>query len=474
MKFFTGGRLLGLFLLFSFNLFAQEKEKFLPVQSEKYANINGNSMNSIQPENIHAYVFPTENANPRWYYIYDLPEDKRKLAEQDEVYMDEVSFGIFMHGWPCGDYIGKNWIFEFTSPDGIVTKLTIEYGSFFWGERYWEWRVNDGSTFTYIDEAYHCLLANLWYAYDLGLFKKSQCSFDKVGNWVLKFIYSGNVMKIWNIEVRNIDRGWLWMSEPVASILPDGLEIEGIGEGGDSTNLNVIFKTCDGPQRNQSISFEQQFINNTGGHNHDEPQICQSSRTQPYCGIITPETVTTGSNGQADFQFTAPYYSGKVEIKARTNYKDYEREAKRQINVLVPGLQRLSGSMVLVPDNENCVHGDYNNYYNPNAMLNFQTLASEWLSSDSNPQEQALRFTAGSLPWGGKFDDGICWSNHNSGNHQWHRYGRDADIATLYPNGSYMNQSAFLTFIRQSFLTGRLRLQVIHFDGAHTHVRYIP
>jgi len=35
-----------------------------------------------------------------------------------------------MHGWPCGEYAGENWVFEFTAPDETVTAHFIQYDAY--------------------------------------------------------------------------------------------------------------------------------------------------------------------------------------------------------------------------------------------------------------------------------------------------------------------------------------------------------
>lgn len=306
----------------------------------------------------------------------------------------------------------------------------------------------------------------------------------KFGWWKLRFKYCSSawggecvVLKEWNVEYKNIDRGRLELALPdnPESILPDGLEVEpNTSAGGDTTRLSVYFETCDGPVQNQSISFRQKFINGKGGHNHDEPPECGATSTHPTCGNIIPATVTTDKNGNASATYNAPIYSGESETKAQTNYNGYERESKKKIYHLIEGLQPITSrtGLVVLADNQNCIHGSINNYLTADMKDAVYDFVNEFIYGGWRPNTAPVYMTAGSLVAGGKFDDGVCWSENNSGNHLYHRQGKDADLDYSYIIDG-VDMGVFLLRSCLDIVNLRLGLREYGNHTDHIHIRKI-
>lgn len=390
---------------------------------------------------IKAYVFPFEcpkfyddNGNP-------MPEEKRELQENDIIYKDEECLAIVLERFPCYcSQMGiEEWVFEYEEADGTTTSGRIIHDpNLAYPNNGW---ITFGIYWQY-GQPLPCFMSDQWHGIKFYQTKSIHCEKNeqKFGMWRLRFKYCSsawggecNILREWNVEFRNVDRGRLKLTLPdnPESILPDGLEVEpNTQAGGDTTRLNLYFETCDGPVQNQSISFRQKFINGTGGHNHEEPPECGAMRTHPTCGSITPSTVTTNRRGNAEATYTAPIYSGGSEIKAVTDYNGYEREAKEKIYHVVEGLSSVSsqGLFLVLPDNQICIHGNANNFLSGvmfDHLNNFITVFNTYCRFDQSP----LYMTAGSLPAGGKFDDGpTCWATHRSRKHLYHRQGLDVDL----------------------------------------------
>lgn len=380
--------------------------------------------------------------------------------------MDQRGIGIYITIWPRPDYVGQEWSFEFIPPSGSAIVHTLKYT----GSYPYDW-IYDG--WVQIDEPYPGCFRNNFYGRFTGFTEITNCTTAKDGNWALRFKEGNVVKKEWHFILKPIDRGTITieLEEGVSSILPDGLEEEpNTSAGGDYIDVHVNFKTCQGAIKNQSVYLSNKFVNGTGGHTHNEPVECISSISRDlysYCGNFSQWDLTTDQNGNAQSVFTAPYYSGEVEIKAKSYYKTYQREHSKKLEIKVPNLIK-AGSNIgyqLFSDNKICIHGDLVHYYNKNALTNFSNLAIWWYYSEYNPNYKILKFTAGSLPWGGKFDDGECWSSHSSENHHYHRQGLDCDISTSYTDGTKIDQQKFNSFvIRNGFST-------CDFNDYHTHVR---
>ena len=471
--------LFSIFFLLAVTLCAQIHAPIAPTVIPATSDESG-TLYSINPDSVHAYVFPTKPPIQRLWPAWDLPKDKRELAEHDKVYMDEASFGIFMHGWPCGEYAGENWVFEFTAPDETVTAHFIQYDAY--GS--WEWNYNNQ---LFLDEPYRCLLANLWHAYDFGFLISSRCLFDKVGFWILKLKHDETEIKVWYIKVENIDRGRIEiLNDPTSVSMP--LAPDGISEGrsrhgsivrisAGEADLQIRTENCSGPLSEQAITFTQQFMDSTGGHSHGSPPSCGADNGASHtCGTIAPASPTTDSNGDSTVTFTSGYYSGEIEVTAHTTYESYEREAKLTMYVGITGLSVLPSNNlhVAVPDIDPCVHGYENNYYDSGFKNWLYSLASYWVNSNNDPNRYALKLTAGSLPQGGKFDDGDpCWNTSGSSNHEWHRMGYDADISHYYFGDlDGFSPSVFSDFIDNSPVL-RAHIVADHLNQWHVHVRYL-
>ncbi len=98
-------------------------------------------------------------------------------------------------------------------------------------------------------------------------------------------------------------------------------------------------------------------------------------------------------------------------------------------------------------------------------------LVSYWFWDEENPAPKIYpRMTAGSLAWGGKFDDGVCWSSHRAQNHRWHRQGKDMDIGKAnFPDGNKIN--AFRDLADELFLQKRIFVEIDHENEYHWHFR---
>jgi len=485
-------KFLFLFFYFSFPLFSDnieimeypEKTLGYPSSCSPKYGIADDYQNHIK-----AYVFPRECPGGNNTYYYPLPEEKRELQENDVIYRDEECIAVVLDQFPCYCYYeGKEWwIFEFESPpdQNNVTQKYDEYIIHFGGASYYsDWSVF-GQWYGSGPPPNRCSLYELW-----GIWIKFysaryiHCLKDKnIGIWKIRLIYKSDipseevVLKEWSVELKNIDRGRVKLSLPdnPEYILPDGLEIETQTGGqacGDSANISLNFITCNGPKEAQTINFKQKFINRTGGHNHSEPEECDGTRQHPYCGYFSPSSVSTDKEGNASTTFTAPYYSGKIKIKAEAEYAEGNpAKDEREITVKVPDLVSFFPFYIwqIVPDNLSCIHGSENNYVNNEMQNDLVDLFVEWYIHPLNSDPKWLpRLTAGSLQWGGKFDDGVCWSDHSSGNHQWHRRGRDIDIGKS--NMDLNKQRAFSRLIRQLYRERIINIIVHHSNENHWHL----
>ncbi len=435
---------------------------------------NDSTYSYIELDEVHAYVFERyeKGTFDNWWLVNvpNFPKERKEIEEVEGVYLDQRGVGIYITIWPRPDYIGQVWHFQFISPKGTVIDHTLKYT----GEYPYDWLYDN---WIKIDEPYSGFFRQNFYGRFTGFTEITRCTTGIDGNWVLRFKEGDAVLKEWNFTLKPIDRGQITLELQSYQALPDGLEEEpNSTSGGDRIDLTVNFNKCTGNVENQSIHLKNKFNNGTGGHNHNETVECINNISRDlysYCGDFTRWDITTDENGNGTSTFISPYYSGTVDITAYTYSGLYEGKHTKSVDIKVPGLVPMGSSIafILYPDNEGCEHGALNHNYNQNALKAFRLLAIYWYYSDYNPNNKLLKFTAGSLPWGGKFDDGVCWSSHSSSNHHYHRQGRDCDISTRYSDGTYMNQNQFLDYIRSERLRN-LHLTLGDHNSYHTHVRY--
>lgn len=377
----------------------------------------------------------------------------------------------------------ERWVYEFQPPQGnaitgeIVHDPTLPYPP------YSGW-ITFGIRWLY-GRYEPCFYADLWYGIKFFQQAYIHCNTNEqnFGNWILRFKYCSNtqnpecaVLKEWNVNFKNEDRGRLKFANPKLYFLPSGLENESYysysmyGDLERSGDLIVKFENCSGPLENQQITFEQSYKGIGAGHIHGNvSENCSSSESQPYCGTISATSFRTDRDGYVNAEFESGCYSGIAEIKAKARYNDKDRESIQKETIYIPDLAPLNASFVINnPDNENCEHGAYNNYLRMDLNDELQKLALLWVVNEGNPNRKYLKITAGSLPLGGRFDDLSCWSDCGASYHSYHRRGMDIDIGKSNLTSS---ERKALNEILDKLFQYRINLYLHHQNANHWHLR---
>jgi len=218
------------------------------------------------------------------------------------------------------------------------------------------------------------------------------------------------------------------------------------GDRHKKTNIVVTLKKNLKPVEGQNITTRVSMLLPSGGHDHTNHPSGNllGELYEIHSGIrgIPEITAPSIADGTINITYTAPEFSGVMELTASTNICDQDLIAKDRVTVRVPGL-------VLLPDRPpyytkvggTCSHhgpSDMgipvlcktpdNNHYGTSAVNdNIWFIAIEWYLNF--PQEYTLFINDVSLPYGGLFDKYGNWQPpHNA-----HRIGKSADIRTEFP-----------------------------------------
>jgi len=228
---------------------------------------------------------------------------------------------------------------------------------------------------------------------------------------------------------------------------PDNMEIwptitTGTNRGRNVDNNNVlqqavVLVTEGGlPAEGIGIQLTPKFVLGTGGHDHLNPP---PPLNLPGSIAFAGGDSLTGPNGQAGFTYTAPEFSGQVQLTAVATNGGVTALDRDTVLVRVPGLEFLGANspfyeLVGAPQyndttNDPCRPEDsftsqhsFGHHGTPAFNAEIRALAESFFTGNDSTK---LRINDISLIHGGVFDTGNDWDPP----HEEHRIGRQGDIA---------------------------------------------
>lgn len=224
-----------------------------------------------------------------------------------------------------------------------------------------------------------------------------------------------------------------------------------------------------------------------GGHvNH--------AGTRPK-GTFDPTTARTDSNGDASTIYTAPVFSGTIQIEITADGMTNDPPSAN-IEVRVPSLERLQNpaaneGYILRGSSEtgNTFHPD-GHFGIPAANSGLRGIASDYRNNafplaqfpNGQPEDRKLRYNDQSLVWGGKFDIRSAvtiqptWDTRGRGAHDEHRVGINGDVRLSdVPNENVTIQGLTLnrrTVLEEIFFQRGSTRTLREFSLNHWHLRF--
>jgi len=189
------------------------------------------------------------------------------------------------------------------------------------------------------------------------------------------------------------------------------------------------------PAEGIGIQLTPQFVLGTGGHDHLNPPPLNLLGSIAFAGGDS----LSGSNGQAGFTYTAPEFSGQLQLTASATNGGVTALDRDTVLVRVPGLEFLGANspfyeLVGAPQyndttNDPCrpegsitSQHSFGHYGTPAFNAEIRALAESFFTGNDSTK---LRINDISLIHGGVFDTGNDWDPP----HEEHRIGRQGDIA---------------------------------------------
>ncbi|MEX2602788.1 MAG: hypothetical protein WD361_01230, partial [Gracilimonas sp.] len=249
-----------------------------------------------------------------------------------------------------------------------------------------------------------------------------------------------------SLELPDSAEVWPTIPRGGASHLFDFTQIDNMLE-----DITVAVLNNEEPVSGQPVNVTTEWIEGTGGHNHngnDDLSLPPQNRMGWIINTIEADSAqgqletVTNEDGKIRLIYRAPEFGGQIRIIAQTNINGEDLFADDTLEVMVPDLVRLPNSNEYnkiggtSSHNGPPLNGEDNNHYGTQAFVDsLGSLAVTWNElADSaiiNADETPLRFNDMSLPNGGKFDLDGRWLTELVGiAHDYHRVGRDLDIRT--------------------------------------------
>lgn len=184
------------------------------------------------------------------------------------------------------------------------------------------------------------------------------------------------------------------------------------------------------PVVNFEIKLTASIIFATGGHKHvQQPSIALLGEFKEMMtgnSAIGKIKTWTNSKGEIVLSYTAPEFSGKIELIAKSALND--AIDKDTLLVRIPDLIMFEGNGDYKLTGSNDVHQKNHFFANQHAINDLIEAANLFSKQDWNTTGN-MKLNDMSLEWGGLFDLDESWTNgkgHNS-----HRIGKSVDIENL-------------------------------------------
>ena len=282
----------------------------------------------------------------------------------------------------------------------------------------------------------------------------------------------------WTFPAENIsnDSVLVWPTIPEAG-LPTAVRtsfFDSVNVENTLDPMTLEFTDEGAPVPGQPFHVESFWVQGSGGHAHGDENNGSNDHIPPHdvrgwlfpLNGVSPDSSreyidkSTDAAGSLQLRYRALEFGGEIRFLIKTTYQDRHLDIwSDTVYIRVPGLELLEEQTgndfeyELVggtynhpgPDDEddtpNPETPNTNHWGTPGFVDSLQALADTWTSyaaDDSvavHSNESPLRINDMSLPSGGKFDVNGEWT----GDHQYHRVGRDADvrITRVDPPGSW-------------------------------------
>jgi len=179
------------------------------------------------------------------------------------------------------------------------------------------------------------------------------------------------------------------------------------------------------PAEGIGIQLTPQFVLGTGGHDHLNPPPLNLLGSIAFAGGDS----LTGPNGQAGFTYTAPEFSGQLQLTASATSGGVTAVDRDTVLVRVPGLIKFAGEgdYILTGGDSN-LHSNQSTHF----LISQQAVGSLINVADAFSVAPwnftgIMRLNDMSLAWGGLFDFKGDWKKP----HASHRFGTDVDIENI-------------------------------------------
>lgn len=260
------------------------------------------------------------------------------------------------------------------------------------------------------------------------------------------------------------------LQNPLADVEPSGTT-DVYANTSSTVYAQVINTQTNQSQAGVQVKFSVNVVANSGGHDGNHYVMRPNGKLLDCSSGSEVETTvcTTQPDGRATVTFSAPTVSGTHTISAECISPACTGTTSGDINVKVPGLERMPYSTlyVFVGGEAGKAHTD-NHYLTPAALSKIQKLAEIYHSRF--PFSPVLRVNDASLVWGGVFDIKGSWTAP----HIQHRRGLVIDVrANQLPDAiPNSNDRAFQLMITKR-LGGSYILENQGTSNEHYHIHLL-
>ncbi len=220
------------------------------------------------------------------------------------------------------------------------------------------------------------------------------------------------------------------------------------------------------PAINYEVEISATMVLPSGGHEHTPPppqallgELKDIRTGRKGKGTLKTETDT---EGKIVLEYTAPEFSGKFEVTAKSTTE--QGEDKDELTVKVPELQPLPAGqhyrLIGLFGEPGVISEHRKNHFGTETLIaKVRTLANAVYQDSA----YVLRINDISLPWGGVFDIENNWSTP----HSRHRVGINVDIDDLDANGKRIDAEYLERLVRSKTFQGRF-----FSEGTHFHLTF--